>query len=231
MADAARAAFEPAPQAGILREAIEERIAVAIISGTLAAGELVSVPALAGEFEVSATPVREAMLNLAKIGFVEPIRNKGFRVTEVSMRDLEEIVELRRLLEVPVVAELAGRLPEGEHARLRAIAERIEAAAAASDLVAYVAADIDFHRELLALSGNRRLVETVTGLRRQTRLAGLGGMQGSPELAESAREHARLLDLIRDGDAEGAAALMARHVGHVLGWWSGRPEPENPATA
>lgn len=231
MASVPRAAFAPAPQTGSLREAIEDRIAVAIVSGALAPGELVTVPALAAEFEVSATPVREAMLNLAKIGFVDPVRNKGFRVTEVSVRDLEEIVELRRMLEVPIVAKLAGAFPDAEYARLRGIAERIVAASDRSDLIDYVAADIDFHRELLALAGNARLVETVTALRRQTRLTGLRGMSGSAELDESAREHLRLLDLVRDGDAEGAAALMHRHVGHVLGWWSGHEESDEDSVS
>ena len=207
--------FSPAPQTGSLRAAVEDRIATAIIAGALPAGELVSVPVLASEFAVSATPVREAMLNLEKIGFVEPVRNKGFRVTEVSMRDLEEIVELRRLLEVPAVERIA-----------RECASEIVDSAAVEDLQSYVAADIAFHRELLSLAGNERLVEMTTSLRRQTRLSGLSDMRGRPELAASAREHLELLDLVRAGDAEGAGQLMRRHVAHVLGWWSGRPEDD-----
>lgn len=223
--------FSPAPQAGSLRAAVEDRIATAIIAGALPAGELVSVPVLASEFEVSATPVREAMLNLEKIGFVEPVRNKGFRVTEISMRDLEEIVELRRLLEVPAVERIAcerasGGFPESEYERLRGLASEIVDSAAVEDLQSYVAADIAFHRELLSLAGNERLVEMTTSLRRQTRLSGLSDMRGRPELAASAREHLELLDLVRAGDAEGAGELMRRHVAHVLGWWSGRPEDD-----
>ena len=94
-----------------LRDRIGETLSAAIISGELVPGTLVSVPALAADFEVSATPVREAMLDLEQRGFVESVRNKGFRVTQVSLRDLREIVELRQLLEAPATAALAGKVP------------------------------------------------------------------------------------------------------------------------
>ena len=61
---------------------------------------------------MSATPVREAMLDLVKDGFVEVVRNRGFRVLEMSEADLDEISQIRMLLEVPstvAVAEAATR--------------------------------------------------------------------------------------------------------------------------
>lgn len=217
-------AFRPAPPSTSLRESIERSVSAAIVAGLVPPGELLTVPALAAQFEVSATPVREAMLNLQKLGFVEPVRNKGFRVTAVSMQDLEDIVDVRRRLEVPVVGALADDYPAAEDERLRALARVIVEAAARSDLPAYLEADIDFHAELLRLGGNDRLVEIVVALRRETRLTGLSGMQGSAELGESAAEHERLLDLMRAGDRPAAEELMHRHIGHVLGWWAGRAE-------
>ncbi|MCB1281905.1 MAG: GntR family transcriptional regulator, partial [Salinibacterium sp.] len=89
------------------RERIRESLAAAIVSGELAPGAMVTVPAMAAEFEVSATPVREAMLDLEQRGFVKSVANKGFRVTEVSRQDLQEIIEIRTLLEAPIMASLA----------------------------------------------------------------------------------------------------------------------------
>ncbi len=66
-------------QTASLRDERECAVAAAIISGELVAGTLVSVPGLANQFGVSATPVREAMLDLEKRGFVETVRNRGFR--------------------------------------------------------------------------------------------------------------------------------------------------------
>src|SRR6188472_1730558 len=66
-------------QVASLRDRISKSLSAAITSGELAPGTLVSVPTLASQFDVSATPVREAMLDLEQRGFVEPVRNKGFR--------------------------------------------------------------------------------------------------------------------------------------------------------
>ncbi|MFC7404079.1 GntR family transcriptional regulator [Georgenia alba] len=218
--------FSPVVHGASLRSVVEDSIAAAIASGQIPAGELLSVPALASSFNVSATPVREAMINLQHRGFVVPVRNKGFRVTEVSRRDLEEIVHVRRLVEVPTVRELAGAVRPEDAERLRGLAQAIVDAAAGGDLPGYLVADIEFHHELLTLAGNERLVDLVTDLRRQTRLSGLSDMLHTEQLMESAREHGALLDLVVAGDADGAEALMHRHIGHVLGWWSGNAEPD-----
>jgi DNA-binding GntR family transcriptional regulator len=220
----AEASFVPVIQSASLRSSVEESVAAAILSGQLPPGELVSVPVLAAKFDVSATPVREAMINLQQRGLVEPVRNKGFRVTEVSQRDLEEIVQLRRLVEPPMMRELVGRLDPAHEQRLRAMADSIVATAQAGDLRTYLAADVAFHHDLVAVAGNRRITDLVTDLRRQTRLVGLSDMLNTELIIESAREHEQLLDLLLADDADGAERLMHRHIGHVLGWWSGNPE-------
>lgn len=214
------------PQAVSLRVEVERALSAAIISGELEPGTLVSVPTLATQFEVSATPVREAMLDLEKRGFVEPVRNKGFRVTAVGEDDLREIVQVRRWLEVPAVRLAAEAFSAADLPRFRALADRIVVTAAAADFVEYLAADLAFHLALVELAGNRRLVELVAELRRQTRLVGLAEMKDTEELEASAREHHRMLDLIIDKRVDEVAELTHTHIGHVLGWWSGRAESE-----
>ena len=76
----APSAIHKVEQVSSLRDRIGESLSAAIISGELAPGTLVSVPSLAVQFAVSATPVREAMLDLEQRGFVTSVRNKGFRV-------------------------------------------------------------------------------------------------------------------------------------------------------
>src|SRR5690606_41435729 len=105
-----------------LRDQIGESLSAAIISGELAPGTMVSVPGLAAEFGVSATPVREAILDLEQRGFVTSVPNKGFRVTEVSRRDLSELIEVRTMLEAPVMAALAGQIPPEEVPKWRQLA-------------------------------------------------------------------------------------------------------------
>ncbi|MFI6781642.1 GntR family transcriptional regulator [Micromonospora sp. NPDC050276] len=207
-----------------LRGTVEDALAAAIISGELASGTLVTAPALAARFGVSATPVREAMLNLQKRGFVDVVRNKGFRVTEVSEQDLWEIVRLRQQLEAPPMREIARTLQPSAGAELRTLAQAIVDAAAAADLPGYLASDMAFHLRLLELHGNRRLVAIVKDLRQETRMVGLADMVGTAELTRSAAEHHSLVDLLEARDGRGAEALLNAHIGHVLGWWNGRAE-------
>jgi DNA-binding GntR family transcriptional regulator len=208
---------------------VENSLASAIISGKIEPGTLVSVPALAAQFAVSATPVREAMLDLEKRGFVESVKNKGFRITKVSAHDLDEIVQLRRWLEAPAMRIVAERLQGVPLDSYRAMADRIVTAAADVEFEDYLAADSEFHLALLGLTGNGRLVDLVAELRKQTRMVGLANLSHREELKISAMEHHELLDLLGEGRGVAADKLMVRHIGHVLGWWAGVAE-ENDAS-
>lgn len=216
-------AIRKVEQVTSLRDRIGESLSAAIISGELAPGTLVSVPSLAAQFAVSATPVREAMLDLEQRGFVASVRNKGFRVTEVSEQDLKDIIELRQLLEAPAMRTLAGRFPLETIPEWRALAEEIVVHADKANLTGFIERDRDFHLGLLHLYGNDRLVEMVRELRSQTRMVNLARMTKSHELPESAREHLEMLDLLEAGDGKAVEALTIRHLEHVVGWWSGTP--------
>jgi len=206
-----------------LRNRIGASLSDAIISGELAPGTLVSVPTLAAQFAVSATPVREAMLDLEQRGFVASVRNKGFRVTDVSEQDLREIVELRQLLEAPAMRALAARFPLETMPAWRGLADEIAVHAEKGNLTGFIERDRDFHLGLLAEYGNERLVHLVRELRTQTRMVNLARMTKSLELTESAREHHRMLDLLEQGDGEALEKLTLHHLEHIVGWWAGSP--------
>ncbi|MGH8866537.1 MAG: GntR family transcriptional regulator [Actinomycetes bacterium] len=207
-----------------LREEVEHALRAALVSGELKPGSIYSAPLLAAQFGVSATPVREAMLDLAKQGHVQVVRNKGFRVTELSERDLDEVTHLRALIEVPTIRDIARSASQDEVEALRPLAGEIEKSAARGDLATYLDADRRFHLTLLGLAGNQRLVDVVGNLRSQTRLYGLPELASSGALVASGREHVELLDLLLERDARAAERLMRRHIGHIRGAWAGRPE-------
>jgi DNA-binding GntR family transcriptional regulator len=203
-----------------LRESVTESLRAAIIAGTLTEGTLYSAPALATAFGVSATPVREAMMDLTREGLVETVKNKGFRITAMSDRELDEITEIRLLLEPPVVGDIAGTVPPSGIKILRSLADAIVTAAREGDLTAYLTADREFHAELLRYAGNGQLVVLATDLRTRTRLYGLRTLSESNLLADSAQEHHELLDLIEAADGPAAKELMRRHIGHARGLWA-----------
>lgn len=121
------------------------------------------------------------MLDLAKEGLVDTVPNKGFRVTAVTEKQLDEYTQVRSLVEIPTTVGLARTADPVSLEALRPAAREIVAAAAAGDLIAYVEADTRFHLGLLALAGNAHLVEVVGDLRKRSRLYGLTA------LAESGR--------------------------------------------
>ncbi|HEX5829026.1 MAG TPA: GntR family transcriptional regulator [Candidatus Limnocylindrales bacterium] len=206
-----------------LRDEITGLLRAAVMAGELEPGVVYSAPSLADQFGVSATPVREAMLDLSKEGLVEIVRNKGFRVARLSPKELDDVTELRALVEIPTVRRVAETgVPEEALARLRPMAAEIEEAARRRDFVAHVAIDLEFHLALLELAGNPRIVELVRSLRMHSRLYGLRDDTHRDALFASWHEHAELLDRIAARDADGAEAVMRSHIGHVRGIWSER---------
>ncbi len=202
------------------RSEIVRTLQAAVISGELRPGIVYSAPTLATQFGVSATPVREAMLDLVKEGLVETVPNKGFRVCELSDTELDEITAVRALLEVPAVRAIAAAgATDAQLRRLRKLAAAIQSAADKGDVVAQNKHDVEFHRELLALSGNATLVELVTSLRTRSRLYGQAALAESGRLSDSAAEHAQLVDAVAARDARRAERLMSEHLGHIRSDW------------
>jgi DNA-binding GntR family transcriptional regulator len=211
-------------QTGNRRELVRRALEAALVAGELQPGEIYSAPGLAERFGVSATPVREAMLDLVKDGFVEVVRNKGFRVVAMSELDLDRISEIRLLLEVPSTVRAAALLTPSMTASLARLADEIEQAASQGDLIRYLDADRRFHVELIAVLDNPTLTDLVDRFRRQTRLFGLDALVKSDRLVASAQEHHTLLAMLRSGDAEATTRLISAHIGHVRGVWAGREE-------
>jgi DNA-binding GntR family transcriptional regulator len=209
---------------GSLREQVARALEAALVVGELRPGETYSAPALGLRFGVSATPVREAMLELAKDGLVEVVRNKGFRVVNMSDADLDQISHIRYLLEVPSAAQVVASISAAQVDALVDIADEIVNAAASGDLIGYLDADRRFHVALISTLENPRLTDIVDRLRRQTRLYGLSELVQAGRLDSSAREHHAIIAALRAGSAEDVRELMGRHILHTRGLWVGRDE-------
>jgi DNA-binding GntR family transcriptional regulator len=209
----------PVLQRASVRGQILDALRAALAGGELTPGEVYSAPALGERFGVSATPVREAMQQLAIEGAVEVVPNRGFRVVRRGARELAELAEVRALLQVPVILRLARTVPAGHWAELRPLAEESARAASAGCRATYGEADRAFHRGMLGLAGNEQLTQIADDLHRRTQLPrnvghlGGAGSGGRTELMADAAEHLALVDALVAEDLDAACCLVEKHFG------------------
>jgi DNA-binding GntR family transcriptional regulator len=195
-----------------------------LLTGDLEPGKLYTVSDFAGKLKVSATPIREALFDLANEGLVEVVKNRGFRVLTLTEHDLDEIFELRMMLEVPAVRKIAQK-GLGESAQsLKALVKENQQYAADGDLPRFLETDRQFHLSLLEVGGNHRLCAIVARLRDQTRLWGLPKLAAVGDLVSSTREHVQLINALERCDAEAATEALMDHLQHTRGIWAGKPE-------
>jgi DNA-binding GntR family transcriptional regulator len=219
----AEAATESPPPSGLpaarrcprrhsVRGQILEALRDALVGGELTPGEVYSAPALADRFGVSPTPVREAMQQLAGEGAVEVVPNRGFRVARRSARELDELAEVRALLEVPVMLGLAQAVAPDRWLGLRPFAEATAVAAAKGDRAGYLESDRTFHQTVLGLAGNQQLVIVADELHRRAQWPlARGRAVRTADLVADATEHMALLDALAARDLGVVESLVREH--------------------
>jgi DNA-binding GntR family transcriptional regulator len=203
----------PVVQRASVRRQILDALRTALVEGELTPGEVYSAPALGERFGVSATPVREAMQQLALEGAVEVVPNRGFRVLVRGARELAELAEIRALIEVPVMLRLARTVPVERWAELRPLAEATVRAASSGCRATYADCDRAFHRAVLTLAGNEQLVRIAEDLHRRAQWPLVGGPapRGRADLIADAAEHTALLDALAAQDLAVVQSLVREH--------------------
>ncbi|MFE3495349.1 GntR family transcriptional regulator [Streptomyces sp. NPDC059175] len=215
----------PAPATAVRRHSVRgqvlQALRTALVSGELSPGEVYSAPVLGERFGVSATPVREAMQQLALEGAVEVVPNRGFRVVSRSARELAELAEVRALLEVPVMLRLARTVPADRWAELWPLAEATAVAAASGNRADYAEADRAFHRAVLSLAGNDQLVAVADDLHRRSQWPLVSHPSAAPRLppgipdrallVADAAEHSALLEALIAQDLAVVNTLVREH--------------------
>lgn len=203
-----------------LKQSTQALIRQLLFSGVMVPGEIYSANSLASHLGISNSPAREAMMALAANGLLEPVRNRGFRVVQLTDHDRYEVYEMRVLIEVEAVRQAATRdLPGEVIDNIVHLAHRsVEAlpATSADPALPYLNADQDFHMALVDSMGNSRWSQTVAKLRDESRVNGAyRHLEDNRGLEHSAREHIEIANAVKDRDPERAAALMLKHLEHA----------------
>ena len=147
-----------------LKDRVAELIREAILAGKLESGDRIVESALANDLGVGTTAVREALFALESQGFVTRIANKGTFVTEFSEEDLAQIYWFRGQLEFLAIELLERQARKIDLSDLDRLVERIREAAGRGDVAGFYRADLEFHRKLWHLAGNRYLAKSLEAI-------------------------------------------------------------------
>ena len=195
-----------------LREVVCESLRDAIRRGTLKPGERLMEIQLSEELGVSRTPIREAIRKLELEGYVIMMPRRGTYVATMSIRDINEIFEIRTALESLSNGLAAERITEEELERLQRLLVMIGGYIAENDMEKIVDTDIEFHDLLYHAARNTRLVGVISNLRDQlTRFRTLS-MSYPGRLEATLEEHREIVEAIAQGDVKAARKAAEKHM-------------------
>jgi DNA-binding GntR family transcriptional regulator len=195
-----------------LREVVCETLREAIRSGVLKPGERLMEIQLADELGVSRTPVREAMRKLELEGYVIMLPRRGTYVANISIRDINEVFEIRTTLDALASGLAAERITEEELEQLERLLVSIGKNIETRNMKKVVEDDMEFHDILYKASRNQRLVGIISNLREQmTRFRSMS-MSYPGRLKKTLEEHSRLVEAIAQRDVELAQKLAVEHM-------------------
>lgn len=195
-----------------IRGQVYELIKAGICDGQYKPGQWLQEKELANYFSVSRSPVREALRQLASEGFVVDIPNKGTFVRKFTVKDIEEIYDLRVLLENYALTKASGRLDSQKVEGLRDCIRKMSEAYTDEDLVLYTKYDQELHDLLIRLSGNDLLIDTYTRLCSSFQQFRVYSLSSQQRLEQSLTEHTAIVNDLLNGNVEEAQATNQIHM-------------------
>ncbi len=195
-------------------ERIYQELKAAILSGDIAPSTVLSQNELARKYDVSRSPVRDALRRLEQEGLVQLVPKVGALVKADDFSDAVDVTEIRSILEGYVARCLAHSVTYEELNELRGSLERVKAAIEAGDIEAFYHLERAHHDKLAAMVRNKRLVRVLESLVDPLcNRAYWAYVRRSPEAAKVMyEEHLSILAAIQEGDGSKAEALMRKHI-------------------
>lgn len=198
-------------QANSLPGLVQAEIEQLILRGELAIGQRVNESDLALRFGMSRGPIREALRALEESRLVRSEKNRGVFVREVSVREADEIYDVREALDQLIGQRVAERATPDQLRDMRAVVAEMDAATSIQDIRCYHALNLKFHDMLVEFAGNARLTETYRLLTKGLLLFRLRGLQDGGGFSVSNTEHKAVVEAVAARDSARAGRLLRRH--------------------
>jgi len=209
-----------------LTECVIDYLKQRLLDGELHPGEEVNLTSLCETLGVSRTPVREALVQLIKDGFIEEATRKGFKIKKLGRSEIEDIYRIGGLLESEVVKIACDRMSDRDVERLEAMLNESEAELGRGDHAAYAAKNSAFNEFMRSFCPNALLTDLVENIRERLYFA--HNRSDAPEWNRlMVTDHRRIISLLKDRDKPGLERLIRevhwnfdRHLPFILRFYS-----------
>ncbi|WP_178021558.1 GntR family transcriptional regulator [uncultured Paenibacillus sp.] len=182
-----------------------------ILTGELSPGTRLLVLDIAGQFQVSQAPVREALERMKQEGLITGIRNKGSVVSNITSKEIRDLFVLREIIEGYAVRTSMPTLSESDYATLEAIIRRMEEAVEQSDTLSILELDMDFHGFFYKRCDNQAILELWNHMRTKVmRFMAISNRHSTTDML--ADWHRMLIDALRTGDGDVAEGAFIEHM-------------------
>ncbi len=195
-----------------LYQEVASRLRMRIYSQELKPGEAIDELALAEEYGISRTPMREALKVLHAEGLVSLEPRRGCTVTELTRQDIDEMFPVMALLEGRCAYEAVRKSKPADIRKIEELHGRLEKHAAASDIEKYFELNCVFHEQVQKLAGNNWLERITTDLRKFLRLMRGRQLHLPGRLQQSLAEHRMLLAAFQNRNPAAAEKIMHDHL-------------------
>ncbi|MCR5476100.1 MAG: GntR family transcriptional regulator [Lachnospiraceae bacterium] len=196
-----------------LRDEVFNTLRREILTGVMQPGERLMEIHLADRLGVSRTPIREAIRMLELEGLVTMVPRRGAQVAQMTEKSMNDVLEVRRALDVLCVQLACERITQSGLQTLREACEKFESAVGSgADNRVIAQADVDFHNVIIRATKNERLIaleETLSQPMYRYRYEYIKDAEGHANLVS---EHRSILESIMSGDAQAAAEAVQIHI-------------------
>ena len=199
---------QPIPLAKLAYEKLRD----SILDGSLQPGEIYNEKNLAEELGISRTPVREALLELSAQGLVTFLPRRGIIIRHFTKRDIEEVFELRNVIELAVVERVADNYQKYDFKKLQKTIEKQKSTIENQNYIDFLHVDRIFHISLCEMYGNRRLIAIMENIRDLIQIMGSEALKDPKRMEEVIDEHQKVLDFISKGLKLEAREAMEYHL-------------------
>jgi phosphonate utilization transcriptional regulator len=197
-------------QSTSLTRLVADSVESFILSGELAPGVKLNEVALAERFRVSRGPLREAFRLLEESGLICQEKNRGAFVRVVELSEAAELYEVRAGLDATAGRLLAGRINAEQLSALRKLTDQMKSVDN-NDVEQFHTLNLDFHDQIIAMTGNRTLTNTYRKLAKQLALFRKRNLMAPMAIPHFAQEHSVIVDMLEQGDAIGCAEALYDH--------------------